>query len=146
MTRKRLTPDERDQIVELKLNRVPVRAIAEQVGTTTTTVQKTWNTYIRETAAERAEKIAETREELVLRQERIAVDARHGAMRARKDGNPAAETRYLAEERAALREIARLTGSDAPTKVEQTGPGFQVLVIKEEPDGDEAASHGGDVS
>jgi transposase-like protein len=146
MTRKRLTPDERDRIVELKLNRVPVRAIAEQVGTTTTTVQKTWNVYIKETASERAEKMAETREELILRQERIATDARHGAMRARRDENPSAETRYLAEERAALREIARLTGSDAPTKIEQTGAGFHVLVIKEEPGEHEATPHGGDVS
>ena len=40
--RKRLTPEERDRIVELKLNRVPVRTIAEQVGCQPKTVQATW--------------------------------------------------------------------------------------------------------
>jgi transposase-like protein len=138
--RKRLTPDERERIVELKLNRVPVRKIAEEVGTTTTSVQRVWNSYITATAAERSSRLSETREELVQRHERIATDARYGAMRARRDGNAVAEARYLGEERAALREVARLTGADAPTKIESDGAGLQVLVIREEVDNADAAT------
>lgn len=141
--RKRLTPDERDRIIELKLDRVPVRDIAELVGCTVTTVQRTWHGWLSETAEERAEALAKTREELVQRQERIAIDARRGAARAKAAGKAGDEVKFLAEERAALREIARLTGSDAPTKIEQSGPGFQVLVIREEvSDGDASASDG----
>lgn len=145
-TRKRLTPDEKDRIVEMKLNRVPVRAIAEQVGCATKTVQDTWAKWLDATSDERTRRLAATREELIQRHERIATDARHGVIRARRDNDTAAEVRYLAEERAALREIARLTGSDAPTRIEQTGAGFQVLVIKEEPGEHAATPHGGDVS
>lgn len=133
--RKRLTPDERDRIVELKLNRVPVRAIAEQVGCATKTVQDTWQRWLEETADERAGRLESTREELIQRNERIATDARLGVMRSRRDSDTSAEVRFLAEERAALREIARLTGSDAPARVEHSGDlGFSVIRIVEEVD------------
>lgn len=135
MPRKRLTPDEHDRIIELKLDRVPVRSIAEQVGCTLQTVQRTWHKWLADTAEERSAALEATREELIQRQQRIASDARKGAMLARGSNQPANEVRFLAEERAALREIARLTGSDAPTKVEQTGPSLQVLYIREEVDG-----------
>lgn len=136
--RKRLTPEEKDRIIELKLDRVPVREIAELVDCTVTSVQRTWHQWLDSTAKERASKLERVRQELIQRQQRIAADARRGASRARVDGKAGDETRFLAEERAALREIARLTGSDAPTKIEQTGPAFQVLVIREEVDGAEA--------
>jgi acyl-CoA reductase-like NAD-dependent aldehyde dehydrogenase len=142
MPRKRLTPDEHDRIIELKLDRVPVRAIAEQVSCTVQTVQRTWHKWLADTAAERSAALEGTREELIQRQQRIAADARRGAMSARKAGRGTEEVRFLAEERAALREIARLTGSDAATKIEQTGPAFQVLYIREEVDDDKTSSDG----
>lgn len=120
-TRKRLTPDERDAIIELKLNRVPVREIASKVGCQTRTVQLTWKAWLAETSAERNEQLESIREELIQRQDRIAAEARRGALRAKVADDAAAEARYLAEERAALREVARLTGADAPTKVEHSG-------------------------
>jgi acyl-CoA reductase-like NAD-dependent aldehyde dehydrogenase len=132
--RKRLTPEERDRIIELKLDRVPVREIAELVDCTVTTVQRTWHAWLDSTAKERAGKLERVRQELIQRQQRIASDARRGAARARGEGKAADEQRFLAEERAALREIARMTGSDAPTKIEQTGSPLQVLWIKEEVD------------
>jgi transposase-like protein len=136
--RKRLTPEERDRIIELKLDRVPVREIAELVDCTVTTVQRAWHQWLDSTAKERASHLERVRQELIQRHQRIAGDARKGATRARLDGKAGDETRFLAEERAALREIARLTGSDAPAKIEHTGPGLQVLVIREEVDGAEA--------
>jgi acyl-CoA reductase-like NAD-dependent aldehyde dehydrogenase len=141
--RKRLTPDEKDRIVELKLDRVPVREIAQLVDCTVTTVQRTWHAWLDSTARERASKLERVRQELIQRQQRIAADARRGSARARQEGKAGDEQRFLAEERAALREIARLTGSDAPTKIEQTGPGLQVLVIREEVDGAQADAAGG---
>lgn len=143
MPRKRLTPDEHDRIVELKLDRVPVRAIAQDVGCTVQTVQRTWHKWLADTAEERSAALEATREELIQRQQRIASDARKGAMLARGANQQATEVRFLAEERAALREIARLTGSDAPTKIDQTGPAFQVLYIREEVDDAEATPDGG---
>jgi hypothetical protein len=130
---KRLTPEERERIIEMKLNRVPVRAIAAQIGATTRTVQETWRKWIEATAAERAGRLESTREELIQRHDRIATDARVGVLRARRDADSAAEARFLAEERAALREIARLTGSDAPQRLDHSGDvGFTVLRIVED--------------
>lgn len=140
--RKRLTPEERDRIIELKLDRVPVREIAEVIDCTVTTVQRAWHQWLDSTAKERASHLERIRQELIQRQQRIASDARRGAARARAAGSAGDETRFLAEERAALREIARLAGSDAPTKIEQSGPGLQVLVIREEVDGDAASPAG----
>jgi transposase-like protein len=119
--RKRLTPDEKDRIIELRLNRVPVRTVAEQISCQTKTVTETWKRWLRETAAERAAELEATREELIQRQDRIAADARIGVLRARRDNDTISEARFLSEERAALREVARLTGADAPARIEHSG-------------------------
>lgn len=140
--RKRLTPEERERIIELKLDRVPVREIAQVIDCTVTTVQKVWHQWLDSTAKERASRLERVRQELIQRHQRIAADARRGANRARTEGKAGDETRFLSEERAALREIARLTGSDAPTKIEQSGPAFQVLMIREEVDNAETDPDG----
>ncbi len=120
--RKRLTPEERDRIVDLRLNRVSVRQTAAEVGCQTKTVQRVWHAWLAETAAERAETLELAREELIQRHQRVATDARLGAIRARRDGDLSAEARFLAEDRQALREIARLQGLDGPQRVEVSGP------------------------
>ena len=119
---KRLTPEEKERIIEMRLNRVPVRSVAEQLNVNPSTVQRTWGRYIKNAMTERIGALEETRETLIQRQDRIATDARIGVIRSRRDGDSAAEARFLSEERASLREIARLTGSDAPTKVEHNTP------------------------
>lgn len=121
-TRKRITPDERDRIIEMKLDRVPVRSIAATVDTSPRTVQETWKKWLRDTAAERAAALEESRAEAVARLDRIATDARLGAIRARKDGDDAAVARYLDTEQRALVAAAKLEGLDLPTRVEHTGP------------------------
>lgn len=108
---RRLTPDEKARIVELKLRRVPVRAIAaSELDCQVNTVQMHWNKYIAAHAAKFADTIARVRSELMLRQEQIAIDARRGL-----------EIRYMTVEIAALREIERLSGAAAPVKVEHSG-------------------------
>jgi transposase-like protein len=118
---KRLTPDEKERIIELKLNRVSVRTIAEDVGTTTRTVQETWKRWLRDTSTERAAALEEARTEAVARLDRIATDARHGAIRARRDGDDGAVARYLDSEQRAIVAAAKLEGLDLPTRVEHTG-------------------------
>ena len=119
--RKRLTPEERDQIIELKLDRVSVRNIAVMVKTSTRTVQQVWNKWLRDTAAERAAALEESRTEAIARLDRIATDARHGALRARSDGDDAAVARYLDTEQRALVAAAKLEGLDLPTRIEHSG-------------------------
>lgn len=119
--RKRLTPDERDAIIEQRLNRVPVRQIASSLDTTTKTVVEVFKKWLIESAEERNAELESVRELLIQRQDKIAADARLGALRSKAAADSTSEARFLAEERAALREIARLSGADAPTKVEHTG-------------------------
>lgn len=118
---KRLTEDEVDQIIELKMNRVPVRAIAARVGCTPKTVQRRWDQFVTESRARRAEQHDSELEELILRQDQIAADARRLLIRARQDNDHQASARFLAEERQALREKARLQGLDAAAKIEHSG-------------------------
>lgn len=132
MAQRRLTPDERDRIVEMRLRGVPVRTVAAEIDTTTKTVQRVWSAYLDETAQERAEATERTRSELIARQDRIARDAHRRYEAAVADATTAAEPKdaaafqrvalaALAEERQALREIERLTGAAAPTRTEVTG-------------------------
>lgn len=122
MAARRINEQEKERIIELRLNGVPVRSVAKQLDTTTRTVQRHWHKYLDQTAEERAGHLERIREELLQRQEQIATDARLGALRSRRNTDGPGEVRFLAEERAALREMERLTGAAAPTKTEVTGP------------------------
>lgn len=108
MARKTLTPDEKDQIVLLRLERVPVRQVAERVGCTTNTVQKTWNAYLKQRYTERQDDLDIAFEDAIARLEKNAVDARHGYNIAKRDNNHPNATRYLNAERAALVELSKL--------------------------------------
>lgn len=108
MTTRKLTPDQIEEIVELKLQRVPVRKIAEQVGTSPQTVQKRWKQYLRQRADERRDDLEAQMEEALARLEKNATDARRGFLRATREGEERDAAAYLAQERAALVEIAKL--------------------------------------
>jgi hypothetical protein len=113
------------------LSGVTVRQIQDQTGHSTNTVQRVWSEYLRASAVDRREEVEARREELILRHERIADRARVEAAKFRRvvnrdgvvtdEGNPSAYARLLREERDALREVARLTGADAPVRVEHSG-------------------------
>lgn len=116
-----LTPDERQTVIEHRMNGVPVRAVSAITGHSTTTIVNVFRDYLTETAAERTEALAQLRDSLVARHEDAAFTARREAARAREDGDRAGFTRCLREERDSLREIARLTGADLPVKVQVSG-------------------------
>jgi hypothetical protein len=106
--RKGLTPDERDQIVELKLERVPVRKIAELIPCTTRTVQVTWHNYVEYRNTLRRQQADAVLGENLLRLEKNARDARLGLQRAQKDRDARAAASMLDRERAALCELIKL--------------------------------------
>jgi transposase len=120
-TGKRLTPDEKDEIVERIFNGESYRDIAKAVGVQTKTVQNTFRAWKRGPGAKRVEAQLEMQAELVARQERIAIDARRDAAAARQAEDRAAVARFLAEERQALKEVGRLAGAEAPDRVEHSG-------------------------
>lgn len=108
MPTKRLTPEERERIVDLRLQRVTIRAIANDVGCTTQTVQKVWNRYLKERAEERRADVEMQFEEALARLEKNATDARRGYLKAVRDDDDKAAAGYLAQERAALVEMAKM--------------------------------------
>ena len=116
---RRLTDEEEERIVELRLERVPVRTVAQEIGCQPNTVTECMRRYHKTRAAELSSTLDEVRAELVDRQTRIAIDARQGAQQARKYNDVSGHVRYLAEERATLKEIGYLLGL-------QTTPALQI--------------------
>lgn len=120
---RRLTLEEIDRIVELKLNQVPVRAIATEVGVAANTVVDHWHKWLDATTEDRREQLERHRSATIARLDHVAVNARRGAIRARtssglsEDDRARAEVRYLAEERQALRALSTVAGFDAPIRV-----------------------------
>lgn len=117
-TQKRLTIEEKERIIELKLQRVSVRKIAEDVGCTLQTVQSTWNKYLKTRAEERRATSDRQFEEAIARLEQNAIDSRRGYQRSLKDDDLGAATRFLAQEQRALVDIAKL-GPVRDTEPEQ---------------------------
>lgn len=131
---RRLTPDEKERIVELRLRGVPVRQVAADIPTTTRTVVDVFKAWCAQRAEEFADELEPTRAAMIARLERIADDARKAYDAAEKDGDKA---RYLAEERQALTALAKLAGLEAPSKIEHSGDvGFTTLRIVESVDGE----------
>ena len=112
--RRRVATATRDQIVELKLSRLPVSAISDRTGVPPKTIELVWADYLEDSAVARSER-GGAREELLLRQERLAADARLGAMKARAAEDTSTEVRFIAAEAAALQALERLTLSNSDT-------------------------------
>ena len=118
---KRLTPDEIDRIVELRLNRISYRAIAEQMGCDKATAMLHWHKWLDDCDADRRANLERRRTEVIERLDSAAATARQGAIRARSQLDPIeaakAEARFLAEERQALLGLSKVAGYDAPMRV-----------------------------
>lgn len=134
LSSKRLTPDESARLIEMKLDRVPVLRIASELGCSTATVQTRWNKWLEEQERELGEKGRRHHQLVLERLDKVAADARAGhrlavAMVGRtEDGaefpapDLAAAARFLAEERQAMKEYARLAGMDHAQRLEVSGP------------------------
>lgn len=127
---RRLTPPEREQIIALRLQGVPVRTVAAQIDTSTKTVVSVTKAFLSERAQAFSAKTDATLNKLVTRHLCAADAAAVEAERATEGGDHNAAAKYLAEERARLQEVAKLSGLYIE-RVEQTG-GFTVLTITEE--------------
>ena len=116
---KRLTPDEHDSIIELKLQCVSVRQIAREVGCNANSVQRVWNKYLQQRVSDRQSETAIQVENLLARLERNAADGRQGFQRAVKDADPSSASRFLESERKALVELSKLgpVRDDEPRQV-----------------------------
>jgi hypothetical protein len=131
---KRLTPDESARLIEMKLDRVPVLRIAEELGCSTATVQTRWNKWLEDQEKELGEKARRHHQLVLERLDKVAADARAGHRLALNmvgrddDGNEylapdlSAAARFLAEERQAMKEYARLAGMDHAQRLEVSGP------------------------
>lgn len=121
MPPRKLTPDEEDRIVELKLNRVSVRAIAAEMSCSLNTVQDRWNKYLAGMADTRADQLDAIRSEAIARLDQVAFDARMGVVRARQAGDHPSVARYLDVEARAILAAAKLSGADMPVRMEHSG-------------------------
>lgn len=115
------TPEQIEQIVELCLDRVPVREIASRVGCNKDTVTKHWHRWLDESTETRRAEMERKRSEVIARLDSTAAKARKGWVQAgfMDDASDAskAQARFLAEERQALIGLARVAGYDAPIQV-----------------------------
>lgn len=127
---RRLTPEEREQIISLRLQGIPVRTVAAQINTSTKTVVSVTKAFLAERAQAFSAKTDATLNKLIGRHLAAADAAAVEAERATELGDHNAAAKYLAEERARLQEVAKLSGLYIE-RVEQTG-GFTVLTITEE--------------
>lgn len=116
-----LTPDQRQAIIDHRLNGVPVAAVVQMTGHGRQTIINVFRDYMTEHAEEHRAEIEQVRVMLVARHERAAFTARVEGERAKQDGDTSAHARYLREERDSLREIARLTGAESAMKVDVSG-------------------------
>lgn len=104
---RRLTPDERELIIELKLSRTPVLAIAHRLSCSTTTVQAVWKKYLAERVSERKKANDLALEETIVRLDKNATDARQGFITAVRDDELSSASKFLEAERKALTELAK---------------------------------------
>lgn len=128
---RRLTPAEREQVITLRLQGMPVRAVAEQVRTSTKTVVAVMKAYLAE-RSEAFDAVADATVEKIVTRHLAAADAAAVAAEAAlAEGDSAAATKFLAEERARLDAVSKLAGLFIE-RVETTG--VQVLRIREQVD------------
>lgn len=116
-----MTPDERELIIDLRLRGMSVRSVAAHpdIRTTTTTVQRVLKDYLATRAAAYTARTDATLSKLVTRHLAAADSAAASAEQAELDGDKAGATKYLAEERARLQEVAKLSGLYVE-RIEQT--------------------------
>ena len=125
-----LSEDEREMIVRLRLNAVPVRQVAQQVGCNKDTVTKHFNAWLDETSAERRDAMERERSRVLTRLHLIANEARRQAVRVQATQPDdtmsradlwTGEARFMHTERQAMRDLSTIAGYAAPQTFHLTG-------------------------
>ena len=111
----RLTNDDRDRIIELKLNRWPVRDIAKEQRTSPRTIKTVWDDYLAKRQAEREANLALTHIEAVERLEFISDEFHRLYLKARTYGNIALAGKLLGQQAATVRDTAKLSAPPPAT-------------------------------
>lgn len=104
---KRLTQDDKDKIVEMRLEGATIRATATAIGCSTNTVHKTFTKWLEARTAERNKNLDKMLEESIARMERNAIAARQGFTRANSTDHQDT-IRWLEAERKAVTELLRI--------------------------------------
>ena len=112
---KRLTIEQKDLLCELRLNGVPVRQVAKQVGCAPNTVTDVYHRWLAERRAE-DDSLAIVQSELIQSHRRAARISRKEQQAAEQSGDLRSLASFLDQERASLNALAKLTGADAPAK------------------------------
>ena len=107
---KRLTIEQKDLLCELRLNGVPVRQVAKQVGCAPNTVTDVYHRWLAERRAE-DDSLA-----IIQSHRRAARISRKEQQAAEQSGDLRSLASFLDQERASLNALAKLTGADAPAK------------------------------
>ncbi len=118
---RRLTPDQKETIVELRLRSIPVRTVAEQAGVAVNTVTKVYREYLRARAEEDPAGLELRRRERIAQLDTQADDAARAIVTALRRGQYTAASNLMSERRQAIAQAARLEGTDQPTKIELSG-------------------------
>lgn len=105
----RLTDDDRDRIIELKLNRWPVRDIAKEQRTSPRTIKTVWDDYLTGRQAERDANVVLKHIEAVERLEFISDEFHRLYLKARADGNLALAGKLLSQQATTVRDTAKLS-------------------------------------
>jgi DNA-binding NarL/FixJ family response regulator len=114
---RRLTPDEIDRIIELRLRGVSVRNVAAELDTTTRTVQTHWTRYRQKDAVDRVKKLDAIRAGYAAQQEELADAATLDAL---ESTDPSERARAIDAATKARMSAAKLQGLDVQ-RVEHTG-------------------------
>lgn len=122
--RMKITPEQLEQILELRISGVSVRETARRVGVNPRTVQERWNQYLEAEAEARGDRLRSVRAQYVLQLERIVERALTApdVPGDEDDEEGAPDPRMLAEATKAIQAAAKLQGLEAATKLEHSGP------------------------
>lgn len=101
-SRNAITPQEVEQIIELKLQYMSRDNIAKTVGVSTKTVDKYWFRYKKEMAEERLNNTEMAYMEVIARLQKNAKDCRKGYLEADQAGDQRTAAQFLEKEQKAL--------------------------------------------
>jgi hypothetical protein len=105
---RRIDDEQKAKIVELRLQRLPVRSVAKEVGVSVSTVDQVYKAWLAEESPGAVGGMRDLNNETRARMDLLATECRTGAVKARSTQNHAAAARYLAVELAALTRIAAM--------------------------------------